>query len=102
MTFLDPPMRPAKVFERDAHRDAAAAIVATVNVAFDRHATPHDAAAIAGLYTDADHFGPLDVVAGASVIVAKLLSDEHTVWHVDPRVTIARMGQWVAADEVAT
>ena len=102
MTCIGPPMRPARVFERDAHREAAAAIVATVNVAFDRHATPHDAAAVAGLYADAETLDPLDVVAGASVLVAKLLADEHTVWHVDPRVTIARMGQWVAADEVAT
>ena len=101
MTSLGPPMKPARVFASPEHRHAAAAIVATVNVAVGLHATRRDTDAVAGVYADVATLDPLTVVAAASVIVAKLIHDEHTVWLVNPWTTIARMGQWVAADEVA-
>ena len=101
--MTSPPLPPVRVFAEPAHRAAAAAIVATVTAAHNtRDGRGGHIDAVASLYADVETaMSPLDVVVAAAVIVTKLLADEHTVWRVDPSRTIARMGQWVAADEVA-
>lgn len=100
--MMRPPMPPSRVFATPEHREAAAAIVATVNLGHDRpELLGSGAAELIRLYDEAERIDPLDVIVAASVIVTKLLADERTVWHVNPRRTIARLGAWVAGDELA-
>lgn len=99
-----PPIPPERVFATDDHRHAAEAIVATVNLAHDRPIILDEDGVdeLGRIYGDlAEEVTVLDVVVAASVVVTKLLSDERTVWHVNPRRTIARLGAWVAGDELA-
>lgn len=84
------------VFVSDGVREAAASIVAYATLITDLTIEVDDDT-IGSLR---DGHTPAELLAAAGVLVRKLVDDRRAVYAIPADRTLARLGMWVAADEV--
>lgn len=97
---------PEPRFAQARHREAAAVLCGTVTGSFGRQ----DVEALAEQLLDGiegdercpdERLTAVEVACGAAFVISKLVSDTETVFGVPARQTLARLGLWVATDELS-